>query len=256
MKNIHNFLKYTFISFCLSIVLVFGITNCKSKPDKAQQIINESIKAHGGEHYDQLKVSFDFRDKHYKIDKDGDQFTYIRIGKDTSGNEIKDVFSNEGLIRFVANKQIELADSMAKKYKNSINSVVYFALLPKPLNDEAAIKTYLGEGQIGADHYHKIKVTFQQENGGKDHEDEFVYWINKATNLMDYFVYSYKTDGGGIRFRERIKSQSVAGVRFQDYINYAPIDSTYSLQDFDIAFSEGKLREFSRIENLNLKVDF
>jgi hypothetical protein len=240
----------------LIIVFVFMLNlGCKPELSPAQVIANECIEAHGGVNYDKLKIGFDFRDKNYTIEKDGDKFIYERIGKDSLGNEIKDVFNNSGLVRFIAGKKVELPDSMVAKYKNSINSVVYFTLLPKPLNDEAVNIDLIGESSIGADKYHKLKVTFKEENGGKDHDDVYIYWINKLTKTMDYFAYSYKVDGGGIRFREAINSQKIGGVRFQDYINYAPTDSSYSLENLYKAFTEGKLQEFSRIENLNLKVN-
>lgn len=238
----------------ISIGILISIISCKPKPDKAQLIVNECIEAHGGKAYESFDISFDFRDKHYNLKNTNGNFIYERIGKDSISNEIKDVFTNEKLERFIAGKKIELADSMAEKYKNSINSVAYFTLLPKPLNDEAVNKTYIGEGQIGGQKYHKIKVTFNKEKGGKDHDDEYIYWINQSTKTMDYFVYSYSVDGGGIRFREAIKSEKIGNIRFQDYINYAPTDSSYTLENMDKAFSDGKLQEFSRIENVGLKV--
>jgi hypothetical protein len=237
---------FLLLSFCI-------IISCNKKPDKAQLIVNECIEAHGGKAFESLNISFDFRDKHYNLKNTKGDFLYERIGKDSVGNEIKDIFTNTKLERFIAGKKVAIADSMASKYKNSINSVAYFTLLPKPLNDDAVNKSYIGESQIGGQNYHKIKVTFNSENGGKDHDDVYVYWINQAAKTMDYFAYSYKVDGGGVRFREVIKSENIGGIRFQNYINYAPIDSSYSLENMDQAFTEGKLQEFSRIENLNLK---
>lgn len=241
------------LTICLLACLCFRNLSCKKEKSKAEIIVDECIAAHGGKNYNQLNISFDFRDKTYKIIKNDNDFIYERIGKDSLNNEIKDIYKNETFVRTIAGKETPVADSMVTKYKNSINSVIYFALLPKPLNDDAVQKIYLGEGTIGGQKYHKIKVTFTQENGGKDHDDEYVYWINQQSKLMEYFAYSYKVDGGGIRFREMIKADTIAGIRFQNYINYAPIDSTFSLENLDKAFAEGKLREFSRIENVNIK---
>lgn len=251
-------MKFTlskFFAYFLLIITIFVQFNCAKKKDKAQLIVDSCIVAHGGENYNHLKFSFDFRDKTYKIEKNDDKFTYQRIGKDSLGKEIIDIFTNNGLERTIAGKKVQLPDSMATKYKNSINSVVYFTLLPNPLNDAAVNKTYIGETTIGGQKYDKIKVTFSQENGGKDHEDEYIYWINQKTKLMDFFAYSYKVDGGGIRFRESIKAENINGIRLQNYINYAPIDTTYSIENLDKAYMEGKLQEFSRIENLNFKLN-
>jgi hypothetical protein len=244
-------------AYCLLLFAIIGLTNCEKQKekDKAQLIVDSCIVAHGGENYNHLKFSFAFRDKTYKIEKNEEKFNYQRIGKDSLGNEIIDIFTNEGLERTISGKKVQLADSMATKYKNSVNSVVYFALLPNPLNDNAVNKTYVGETTIGGQKYDKIKVTFNPENGGKDHEDVYIYWINQKTKLMDFFAYSYKVDGGGIRFRESIKAEIVNGIRIQNYINYAPIDSNYSLENLDKAYIDGKLQEFSRIENLNLKAN-
>lgn len=239
--------------FILIFTVIICTISCKKEKTKAEQIIDECIVNHGGTNYDHINLSFDFRDKTYKVLKKEGDFKYERIGKDSLGNEIRDIFTNESFERTIAGKKVNLVDSMVTKYKNSINSVIYFAMLPQPLNDPAVIKTYLGEGTLGGQKYHKLKITFKPENGGKDHEDVYIYWINQQTKLMEYFAYSYKVDGGGIRFRESIKSQTIAGIRFQDYINYSPTDSTYSLENLDKAFTDGKLQELSRIENVNFK---
>ncbi len=243
--------KIPFFSILMLINLLL-FWACKKELTQAEIIVNECIVAHGGENFNQINIGFDFRDKHYKLQKNGKDYVYERIAKDTAGVVTKDVFTNTKFERTLAGKAVPLADSMVQKYKNSINSVIYFMLLPQPLNDAAVQKTYLGQGTIGGQKYHKIEVRFNAENGGKDHEDIYVYWINQKTKTMDYFAYSYKVDGGGIRFREAIKAETIAGIRYQNYINYAPIDTTYSLQNLDKAFTEGKLREFSRIENNNI----
>jgi hypothetical protein len=244
-----NFIENKFLVILFFLVLIFG---CKKAENKAQTIVDACVQAHGGGAYDKVNVSFDFRDKLYKITKNENDFIYERALKDSSGIT-KDVMDNRGLKRYINNKIIELPDSMTLKYKNSINSVAYFALLPQPLNDLAVRKSFLGLATIGGQKYDKIKVNFDQENGGKDHDDVFVYWINQETKYMDYFAYSYKVDGGGMRFREKINSQIVAGVRFQDYINYEPVTNKYTLENLDKAFVAGDLRELSRIENSNLK---
>jgi hypothetical protein len=244
------------LSCLLSIIIFVNIFfSCKKEPlSKADKIVNDCIEAHGGAAYNNLNISFDFRDKNYKIKLNGDDFSYTRIAKDSNQITTKDIYTNNTFERYIADKQTVVSETIIEKYKNSINSVAYFTLLPKPLNDQAVNKTYIGESKIGGQSYHKIKVTFGKENGGKDHDDVYIYWINKNNNFIDYFAYSYKVDGGGIRFREKIKAETIGNIRFQDYINYAPIDSTYTLEDLDKAFTAGKLKEYSRIENKNYKI--
>jgi hypothetical protein len=38
--------------------------------------------------------------------------------------------------------------------------------------------------------YDVVGVTFGQDGGGKDFDDEFHYWINKQTHKVDYLAYS------------------------------------------------------------------
>ncbi len=249
-RNISVKIKLFLLVFIVNIIFN---TACKRELSKAEIIVNECIVAHGGNNFEQINLDFDFRDKHYNLKKNGLNFKYERISTDSANVITNDIFTNTSFERFVNNIKVNLADTMVSKYKNSINSVMYFILLPQPLNDAAVNKKYLGETNIGGQKYHKIEVSFSPENGGKDHEDIFVYWINSQTKTMDYFAYRYKTDGGGIRFREAINIQNIGGIRFQNYINYAPTDSSQTLQNLDKSFSEGKLREFSRIENNNLK---
>jgi hypothetical protein len=141
------------------------------------------------------------------------------------------------------------------KYTASVNSVLYFALLPYGLNDAAVNKSYLGESTIKAAAYHKIKVTFKQEGGGEDFQDIFIYWVNQQTSTVDYLAYSYAEDDGvGSRFREAYNVRNVNGVRFADYVNYKYEGSEFELADYDMAFEQEELKKLSVIELENVKV--
>ncbi|MEN0004759.1 MAG: DUF6503 family protein, partial [Bacteroidota bacterium] len=140
-------------------------------------------------------------------------------------------------------------------YSNSVNSVVYFALLPYFLNDGAVQKTYLGEAKLNQRWYHKIKVTFAQEGGGKDFEDEYIYWINKGGYTMDYLAYNYQVNGGGARFRAAYNFRVEKGIRFADYRNMKPLDGSMEVASFDALYEADQLKEVSRIETENVRVD-
>ncbi len=224
--------------------------------DLAQSIIDRAISVHGGNLYDQSFVSFTFRDRKYTRSRNRGMYTFERIftNPDDDSQVIRDVLTNEGFTREINGKQVAVHDTMASKYSNSINSVIYFAMLPYRLNDEAAIKRYLGQYTIHEIPYHKIEVTFSKEGGGEDYDDVFIYWIHPETHTMDYLAYSFHVDGGGIRFREAINSRVVAGIRFQDYINYKMPD-IYPVSKADSFFVEGKLEKLSEIFLEDLKAE-
>jgi hypothetical protein len=241
------------------ILAIFSVVFFSCQPsDPAQTVVDKSIAYHGGEAYDKVNLEFDFRDKHYIVQKNGGDFRYERIQTDSTGAEIRDILTNAEAYRTINGQKVSVPDTTMDKYKYSVNSVAYFLLLPQPLRDAAVQKEYIGEVTIKGKTYDKIKVFFNQEGGGKDHDDVFVYYFDKEDASMDYVSYLYHVNETGMRFREAYNPQRIGGVLVQDYINFAPIDSTLAVTDenlltLDKLYEEGKLKEFSRIENKNFE---
>ncbi len=219
--------------------------------NEAQRIVDAAIAAHGLERVDGRRIEFDFRGRHYVSERRGGAFTYERIFTDSTGRAIRDVLTNEGIHREVNGQLVELSAKDSAAYANSVNSVLYFALLPYNLNDPAVQKEYLGEGEVRGEPYDKVRITFRQEGGGKDFEDEFVYWFHRDRHTLDYLAYNYQTDGGGARFREAYNVRTVAGIRFADYINYKPVEPSMAVATFDSLLEAGDLEELSRIDTEN-----
>jgi hypothetical protein len=235
-----------------SMVIFFLLNACTGQPD-AQAIIDKAIAKHGGDTFQSAIIAFDFRERHYKAVLDQGRFIYERMWTDTAG-VVRDVLTNDGFSREINNRPFTVSDEYARRYSNSINGVIYFALLPYHLNDPAVIKEYLGEVRLEDAPYYKVKVTFQEEGGGKDHEDVFVYWFHQDTYRMDYLAYSYETDGGGTRFRKAYNQREAGGILFADYVNYEGPYPTETITNFDDLYEQGKLKELSRIELENIEV--
>jgi len=242
------------ITRCTFVVILLFLGGCGLFEENAQSIVDKSIRAHGGKLYENSIIDFDFRDRHYTLERNHGIFRYHRIFQDSAGT-YHDILNNDGFKRYLNDEEVNLSAEWSRRYTNSVNSVAYFALLPFGLNDPAVNKSLLGEEEINGNYYYKIKVTFNQEGGGEDHEDEFVYWINKSNSLMDYFGYYYISDGGGIRFREAINQRKVNGLLFSDYINYKGPDNLMDIAKLAELYAKGKLKKLSeiRIENLEIK---
>lgn len=226
---------------------------CDTQPD-AQEIVDRSIAAHGGEQLDQSQLSFDFRERHFEVMMDHGRFQYESFFEDSIGNQLHDELTNEGFTREVNGEQLTLSEEDNTKYMNSLNSVVYFALLPYFLNDPAANKELLGTTSIKGEPYYEVKVTFDQQGGGTDYEDEFIYWIHQNDYTMDYLAYSFHVNDGGTRFREAYNVRDFNGIRLADYINYESTKEDFALQDYEQLFEEGKVKELSRIDLENVEV--
>ena len=240
--------------------LLFGLVACtrnggsskESQPLSAQSIIDQTIKAHGGAAYGKLHYQFRFRDREYEARRQKGRFQLERRFEE-EGKAVRDLLSNAGFVREIDGQAVTLADSFQTKYGNSVNSVHYFAQLPYGLNDPAVNKSYLGTSNINEIDYHKVQITFQEEGGGTDFDDVFVYWIHPESFTMDFLAYAFHTDGGGLRFREAYHAREVGGIRYQDYVNYKADPAVWKVQELDRAFNEGKLEKLSLIELEELK---
>ena len=221
----------------------------KTIDKKAQKIIQECVKAHGGKNYENVDVSFDFRKYKFHIQSKGATFQYERTTEDSSKRSIHDVLNNAGFTREINGEKQNLTQKDVDRFKESTNSVAYFMLLPYKLLDKAVNLAHTGTITIDNQTYDKVKVWFDTEGGGKDHEDVFCYWINQKTHTLDYLAYT----NGGPRFRKATKRETVKGVVFQDYENYEILDKTLATDVYDKAFLEGKYKLLSKIEQINYK---
>jgi hypothetical protein len=173
-----------------------------------------------------------------------------------NNDTITDFLDNTSYKRLIGNDYVKVSDSMIKLYSASVNSVHYFSVLPFGLNDTAVNKTLLGKERIKAKDYYKIKVTFDQEGGGEDFEDVFIYWIELESFKPTYIAYSYnEIDGVGMRFREAYNERYINGIRFVDYNNYKAKDSLIALIDLSQAFENKQLKLLSKIELEGIDVE-
>ncbi len=236
------------------ILLLLILVSCSNSSHiSTSQIINKSIKAHGWDQ-DDFSIVFDFRDYQYELKRKNKFYSFQRTTK-KEGNVVKDLMSSKKkLMRFINDKSVELSDSVTKAFSNSLNSVMYFFQLPRPLNDQAVVHKYLGLTKIFNKRYWTIKVTFKENGGGKDYQDEFRYWININNRQIDYLAYNYLTEGGGTRFRQAVNKQLNKGFIFQDYINFKPNVKFVSLDSLPILFEAGNLIKVSSIKNKNIQV--
>jgi hypothetical protein len=246
-------MKPVFLLFIFSIALI----SCKpeEKTLTAQQIIDKSIEISGASKVPNSTLFFNFRDKKYIAQRNQGEFKLRRISNMDSFIT-EDILTNTGFTRLVNAHPAEVADSMALKYSESINSVHYFSVLPHGLNDGAVQKKLLENATIKGKDYYKVQITFAQEGGGVDFDDVFIYWIGKKDFKIDYLAYTFHVNGGGKRFREVRKEQVVNGIRFVDYNNYKPKNINAELSTLDTAFENGELIKASEINLENIKVTF
>lgn len=232
----------------LLVLAILGNTPPSLSTDP-QALIDASIAAHGGDLFERSVVSFDFRGKHFRIERKGGMYTIERTYED-DGEHVREVLNNEGVFREEGGDRVILAPWTRRTVEREVNSVAYFAQLPYKLNDPAVRKAYLGEATINGEAYHKIEVTFAEEGGGRNPELRFVYWIHQTRHTLDYLAYT--SDDG--RFRAAYNPRIIEGLRFVDYVNYRAKYTDDRIQDNDAPYAAGDLEELSRIELENVQV--
>ena len=221
--------------------------SCGTSAELAERVIKDAVEAHGGNAYLTIALQFKFREYNYTWEESPDHYKYTRqLVDDTSGTV--DVYEEGKFSRLTNGIENNLSLEMMDKYSNSINSVIYFLALPYRLKDEAVIAEYSGE----LESHHTISVKFKKEGGGEDFEDEYFYWFNKESNQLEFLAYNYQVNGGRARFRKAYNPRIVAGILFQDYINYeAPVD--IPLKDLFDLYELDSLVELSRIETEDIR---
>ena len=219
-------MKYFYASFILFIAL-----GCDKEPT-VNEIIDNSISAYGGQKVFNSAVDFDFRERHYMAKYHNYKFQLKRTFSDSTGRYV-DELNNDGFTRTRKDLLVVLDEEWTGKYSRSVNSVIYFFRIPFVLKDGAVNPELLDAATIKGQGYYKLRVSFSEEGGGDDFDDSFIYWINKDNFLIDYFAYSYSTDGGGKRFREAINPRTVNGLYAVDYINYEPRDLNIAIENYD-----------------------
>lgn len=239
-------MRYFYFFFLLLIISC----NPVKKELTAQEIIDKSILASGTDKITNSEVSFIFRNKEYKAIREKGNFELSR-----SFDSITDVLNNKGFTRFINKKKVQLEDTIASKYLNSVNSVHYFSVLPFGLNDKAVHKKLLPSATVKDRAYYKIEITFSEDGGGEDFEDVFIYWVAKNDFLIDYLAYSYHTNGGGKRFRVLKEQCTIQGIRFVDYHNYKPKNKNIELTNLDKTFENNQLEKVSEIVLEDIQVD-
>jgi len=238
-------MKVIGLNFLLGLIL----SSCQFQLT-GEEIVQKSIQVHGGEVTDTATIAFDFRKIHYQAYHDQGIYRYESWREDS----IHDVLDAESFTRLVNEEPVALSKEDEQKYSNSVNSVIYFALLPFKLNDPAVNVNLHGESDIAGEPYYELRVTFDQEGGGNDHEDVFAYWIHKNDFTMDYLAYLYHVNKGGTRFRKAYNRRKVNGILVADYENYKG-PYPYEVTDLDSLYNHDQLELLSKIKLENVKVN-
>jgi hypothetical protein len=238
------------------LALALSVAACASETPRTppppegtpERVVHDAIEAHGGERFHALQLEFDFRGTPFLVVYDDGLFVFERRTTGPDGRTVVDRMDNDGTTRTVNGTQIDLAPQELASLETAVNSVVYFALLPWRLQDPAVHLRDLGDAELDGEPYRKIEVTFEPDGGGRDWEDQFVYWFHRDTHMLDFMAYRYHTGEGGTRFRRAVNRREVEGIVLQDYENFAAEGDLDDVAAYDELYRTGRLRLVSLVE--------
>jgi len=181
--NVYNFIKIKslflsvlplFLLSCGSNIAVDNENKQEIPSSKSQELIQQAIEAHGGKLYESAHYQFTFRDKVYTFKNNGQEYLYTSEHQTDQGWQ-KDYFENSEFKRTLDEKPLNLTTEAMKAYGETLNSVIYFATLPHKLSDASVNSKHEGQQTIKGTTYEQVLVTFSQEGGGEDFDDEYRY---------------------------------------------------------------------------------
>jgi len=227
--------------------------NDTDAPPSAEAVVDSALATHGASILDRAVVTFTFRGDRYRIRQNDGRFHYRRAYTDSLGRAVQEGFTNAGVYRVVDDDTVSLSDDEQSSVRTTVNSVSYFALLPHSLGDAAVQPHYSGRDTLNGVPYHRIRVTFQQQGGGQDWQDVFIYWFRTDTYAMDYLSYAFGLAPGdtdtGTRFREAYNVRRINGVRVADYMNYTSDTlATDRMHLYPDLWRQDALERVSRVE--------
>jgi len=175
----HIIILSVFITVSCNSTKNLTLMSSASSPEAAA-LLQSTINAHGGTKYETAHYAFVFRNKNYTFHNNHGEYTYT-LSQEKDGVGYHDVLTNDSFTRSKNGVQQSLTQKQTTAYTEGVNSVVYFATLPHKLNDPAVNVSHEGITTISNKKYQVMKVTFDQEGGGRDFEDNYYYWVNDST---------------------------------------------------------------------------
>ncbi len=112
-------------------------------------------------------------------------------------------------------KQVTIKDTGTKENPLEFGMVIYHYFLELPYRlQKAPIKRYYGQKKHKNQQYDLIFASWGSEMANKEH-DQYIIWINQATKLVDYCVYTVRANTNPLT---RQKYGSIG------YLNYREIE--------------------------------
>jgi hypothetical protein len=236
------------------VAWVWWVVAAHAEAPSAVKTIAASVAAQGLANPRGLAVHFRIRDTPVRLWLDGASAVYEREVTTDAGPR-RDRLEGGTFTASVAGVAVaDVPPEMLAAWQRSLNSIGYFTLLPRGLQDPAVVATALGRTSLRGEEWETIEVRFRADGGGEDHDDVFRYWFDPTTHRIAYLAYTFTRDEGGVRLREVTGSHIERRVVLHDYANYGLDGQGRTIDEAVAAFERGELPLVSRVELTDVEV--
>ena len=235
------------------------VSACKNKPTDsgpaASEILENAIQAHGGEKFMHSVQEFKVDQLSYHILRDGHiaQFTVTRT---TDTSAYVGSYKNGYLEYFVNDvPQEELRDTR-RFLEARLEGFVYLASIPHVFKQNAVVLEKLEDIMIKKESYYSLHIAFREDANTMNEKSEFILYVNKNTNLVDFYAQRYELAGGRKLFKKIKEKNQSNGLALYDYWNFTSKDTSMLLKDYYKDYNNNTLEELNNWNIQDLKVTF
>ncbi len=240
----------------LLILLPAAVSADGAAVQRRLAIVDRAIEHHGGEIYRHSETELDLCSKsgcfRLVTRVDGDRWVYTVSGR-SGGSQLRVHSAHDALVVSRNGVEESVEAGKGQRYRDWAMARVYFCFLPFRLNDPSVYKQDLGVVDWNGRRLHKVKVTFEAGTS-TDAGDGYMYWFDPETARLEYFAYSFETDGGGLRFRRAVRHRRIGGVLFFDQENLGVDGPGLSVDAIDAAYVRDSLRQISTVRLEGIRV--
>ena len=236
--------------YCLGFILLILSCAKNEKTVTAKDILVNTIDASGGDYFNNSTVSFNMADLDYKLFRK-DNIAEFEVTRQLDTLNYKAVYKN-GYSAYFVNDSLQEENYYSRKFiESKLEGLTYIFSIPFNLNQNATQLTRLEDVIIDDKLHYALHVTFTEIEGQPS--DEFILYINQATNLMDYYIQIFHLTGGTPLFKKAINRRSVNSIQFSDFWAFK-IDDTSNLKSAYKNYNRRNLKAHKKIEFENINV--
>jgi len=226
------------------VVVVFSFTGCKNSPKElsAEDILEKTIIAHGGDSYNNSIITFGLDDLQYKLLRNN-TVRQSEITRHIDSTVYKATYKN-GYTQHYINDIEQQETYFSKKFIDArLDGFSFIFSIPHSLKRNSIKLKKLEDVKIKNINYYVVKAT--EEIIDKNDINEFIIYVNPKTFLVEYTAQEYDLHLNLKIFKRAHNTRTIENIVFSDYYLFKPHLDTTKLENLYKYFNVNDLKELN-----------